>query len=77
MRKKRIIISIVVVLCVLVGIFFIIKFDIVGRINDAINKPVVENKAKEKSPEELRYETLHDKDGNELVVEYRKQIVQI
>ena len=77
MRKKRIIISIVVVICVLVGSFFIMRFGVVGRIYNAINKPVVENKAEseKEAPEELKYETEHDKDGNEYVVEYRKQIL--
>ena len=75
MRKKRIIISIVLVICVLVGIFFIINFGVVGRINNGIDKSVLENKAgsEEKGPEEFRYETKHDKNGNEYVVEYRKE----
>jgi hypothetical protein len=78
MRKKRIIITIVVVLCVLAFGFFVMRFGVVGRIYNAINKLVVENKAeseKEEGPEELKYETLHDKDGNEIVVEMRKIIV--
>jgi len=78
MRKKRIITSIVVVICVLVGIFFIMRFGVMGKIRNAINKPVVENKAEseEEGPEELRYETFLDKGGNEFVVEYRKIIVE-
>jgi len=77
MRKKRIIISIVVVICILVGVFFVMRFGVLGRIYNAISHYVVQDKAEpeEKGPEELKYETLHDKDGNELVVEYRKQIV--
>lgn len=75
MRKKRIIISIVVVICVLVGSFFIMRFGVVGRIYDAINKLVAENKAEGEGPEELKYETFLDKDGNEYVVEYRKVTV--
>jgi len=75
MRKKRIIISLVVVICVLVGIFFIMRFDVVGKIRNIINKPVVENKAEpeeEVRQEELKYITLHDKDGSEIVIEMRK-----
>ena len=75
MRKKRIITSIVVVICVLVGIFFIMRFGVIGKIRNAINKPVVENKAesaKEEVPEEFRYETRHDKGGKEYVVKTRK-----
>ncbi len=77
MRKKRIIISIVAAVCVLVGIFFVMRFGVLGRIYDAVYKQVVENKAEpeEEGPEELRYETFLDKDGNEFVVEYRKQIL--
>jgi len=78
MKKKRIIISIVVVICVLVGSFFIIKFGVIGRIYDTVNKlafAIIAVPSKKEAPEELKYETLHDKDGNEVVIEYRKQIV--
>ena len=75
MRKKRIITITVVVLFVLVCSFFIMSFGVLGRIYDYIYKHVVENKAEGEGPEELKYETEHDKDGNEYVVEYRKQIV--
>jgi hypothetical protein len=76
MGKKKIIISIVVILCVLVGIFFVMRFDVIGKIRNAINKLIVENKAEseKEAPEELKYVTEHDKDGNEYVVEYRKVI---
>ena len=74
MRKKRIIITIVVVLCVLVGSFFIIKFGIVGKIYDAINKPVVQSQSDEDAQENFIYETFLDKDGNEVVVEMEKTI---
>ena len=43
MRKKRIIISIVVVMCVLVGSFFIMRFGVIGRIRNAINSKIVED----------------------------------
>ena len=81
MRKKKLIISLVVVVCVLVGSFFVIKFGVVGRIYNAINKLVMDDEDKEvellhlvpsEGPEELMYETEMDKDGNEYVVEYRK-----
>jgi hypothetical protein len=81
MRKKKLIISLVVVVCVLVGSFFVIKFGVVGRIYNAINKLVMDDEDKEvellhlvpsEDPEELMYETEMDKDGNEYVVEYRK-----
>ena len=70
MRKKRIIIPAVVVLCVLVGVFFVMKFDVIGKIYNFI-----QDRTKEEVPEELKYETFLDKDGNEYVVEMRKIIV--
>ena len=76
MRKKRIITSIVVVIGVLVGIFFIIKFGVIGRIDDAISRYFVQNQSDKEVEEELMYETEHDKDGNEYVVKYKKQIVK-
>ena len=76
MRKKKIIISIVVVMCVLVCSFFIMRFGVIGNIRNAINKPVVKNKAEseEEVQEEVKYETRHAKDANEFVVEMRKII---
>ena len=65
MRKKRIIISMVVVICVLVGSFFIMRFDVIGKIRNVIEK---------EGPEELRYETELDKKGNEYLVEMKKVI---
>jgi len=78
MRKKKIIISIVVVICVLAGIFFIMRFGVLGRIYDTIRCYVVQEKAEsdEDVQEELKYETWHDEDGNEFVVEMRKIIVK-
>jgi len=76
MRKKKLIISIVVVLFVFVCIFFVMRFGVIGIIRNAISRYVVQDKAEpeEEGPEELRYETFLDKDGTEFVVEYRKQI---
>ena len=74
MRKKKIIISIVVVICVLAGIFFIMRFGVLGRIYDTIRCYAVQDKteSEKEGPEELKYETFLDKDGNEIVVEMRK-----
>jgi len=81
MKKKKIIISIVVVAFVFIGAFFVMRFGVIGRIYDAVNKQVMDNEDKEvtllylvpsEDPEELRYETEMDKDGNEYVVKYRK-----
>ena len=78
MRKKRIIISVITAVCVLVCSFFVMRFGVIGRIYDTVNKltfAIIARPAKKEAPEELKYETLHDKDGNEVVIEYRKQIV--
>ncbi|MBM3702580.1 MAG: hypothetical protein FJW63_06295 [Actinobacteria bacterium] len=81
MRKKRIIITIVVVICVLVGVFFVVRFGVVGRIYNFIQDKAFTDKEGNKieilyqvpsDTEELKYETLHDKDGKEVVVEMRK-----
>jgi len=74
MRKKRIIISIVVILCVFVGVFFVMRFGVIGRFYNAISRYVVQDKAEseEEGPEELKYETFLDKDGNEIVVKMKK-----
>ena len=74
MRKKRIIISIVVVICVLIGVFFIMRFGVIGRIYNALNKPVVQSQSGEDTQEDLIYETFLDKDGNEVVIEMEKTI---
>jgi len=75
MRKKKIITSIFVVVCVLVGVFLVIRLDVFGRIDDAISRYFVQSQSEEEVEEELMYETELDKDGSEYVVEYRKQIV--
>ena len=68
--KKRIIINIVLVACIVIGIFFVIKFDLVGKIENKIYqqkiKNEISNEANEKYPDEpeLITETFIDKDGN-------------
>jgi len=80
--KKRKIINIVLVACVVIGIFFVIKFDLVGKIENIIYqqkiKNEISNEANEKYPDEpeLITETFIDKDGNEVVVEMRKIVVK-
>jgi predicted secreted protein len=41
--KKRKIINIVLVACVVIGIFFIIKFDLVGKIENIIYQQKIKN----------------------------------
>ncbi|MBC8388068.1 MAG: hypothetical protein H8E13_08480 [Actinobacteria bacterium] len=71
MRKKRIIISLVVVICVLVGIFFIMRFDVLGRIYDAINSQIAEDATANVTPgrgEVIGGEKIFliDEEGNEV-----------
>lgn len=74
MRKRKIIIIVAAVVCVLVGSFFVMRFGVIGRIRNAISRYVVQDKAEpeEEGPEELKYETFLDKDGNEFVVKMKK-----
>src|SRR4030042_2649075 len=80
--KKRKIINIVLVVCIVIGIFFVIRFDLVGIIENIIYqqkiKNEISNEANEKYPDEpkLITETFIDKDGNEVIVEMRKIIVK-
>jgi len=74
MKKKKIIISIVVVICVLVGVFFVVRFGVVGRINDSISRYFVQSQSDKEVEGELMYETELDKDGNKYLVEMKKVI---
>ena len=80
--KKRKIINIVLIACVVVGIFFIIKFNLVSKIENKIYQQKIKNeilaKANEKysdKPESIT-ETFKDKDGKEVEVEMRKIVVK-
>lgn len=80
--KKRKIINIVLVACIVIGIFFVIKFNLAGKIENIIYqqkiKNEISNEANEKYPDEpeLITEKFIDKDGNEIVVEMRKIVVK-
>jgi len=80
--KKRKIINIVLVVCIVIGIFFVIKFNLVGKIENKIYQQKIKNEASDKTNEkysdepELITETFIDKDGNEVVVEMRKIVVK-
>jgi len=80
--KKRKIINIVLVTCVVIGIFFVIKFNLVGKMENIIYQQKIKNeilaKTNEKYPDEpkLITETFKDKDGNEILVEMRKIVVK-
>src|SRR4030042_3827672 len=80
--KKRKIINIVLVTCVVIGIFFVIKFDLAGKIENIIYQQKIKNELSNEANEkysdepELITEKFIDKDGNEVVVEMRKIVVK-
>ena len=77
--KKRIIINIILVTCIIAGILFLIRYDVMGRLYDVINRQVAQNKSDQVNgddPEEIIYETVLDGDGNEFVIEMEKIVVE-
>lgn len=80
--KKRIIIIITIVTCIAIGIFSVIKFDLVSKIENKIylqkikNEILTEANEKYSDEPELITETFTDKDGNEIAVEMRKIVVK-
>ena len=75
--KKKSIIIIVIVICIAIGIFFIIKFDLVSKIENKIylqkikNETLTEANKKYADEPELFTETFTDKDGNVIVVKMK------
>ena len=80
--KKKIIIIITIVMFIVIGIFSVIKFDLVSKIENKIHLLKIKNEilseANEKYSDEpeLITETFTDKDGNEIAVEMRKIVVK-
>ena len=77
--KKRKIINIVLVVCIIAGIFFLIKYDVMGRLYDIINLQVAQNKSgqvNDDAQDEIIYETIVDEDGNEFVIEMERIVVE-
>lgn len=80
--KNRIIIIVVIIICIAAGIFFIIKFDLVSKIENKIYLQTVKNKTLTEANEkyidepELVTETFTDKDGNKIVVKMKKIVVK-
>ena len=76
-NNKRKIINISLVVLILAGVFFIVKFDVIGKIEGAINKQVEKNNVlsdDEQDQDELKYEAFLDEDGNEIVIEMGKVV---
>ena len=77
MRKKRIRIIVVVgiVFVLLAGLFFLVKYDVMGKLYD-----VTFGHSQEEEDVEARgdiiHETILDKDGNEIVIEMKKVVVE-
>ena len=80
--KKKSIIIIVIVICIAIGIFFVIRFDLLSKIENMIYlqkiKNVILTEANEKYSDEpeLVTETFTDKNGNEIVVKMKKIVVK-
>jgi len=75
--KKRKIINIALIVFIVIGIFFVIKFDLVGKIENKIQQQKIKNEASaETDNSELITKTFVDKDGNEVVVEMKKIVVK-
>jgi len=81
MKKKNIII-IGLVTFIAIGIFFVIKFDLINKIENKIylqkikNETLTEANEKYNDEPELITETFTDKDGNEIVVKMKKIVVK-
>jgi len=77
MRKKKIIIIVVVGIAIvlLAGLFFLVKYDVMGKLYD-----FTFGHSQEKEDVEARgdiiHETILDKDGNEIVIEMEKVVVE-
>jgi hypothetical protein len=79
--KGRKIINITLVIFVVIGIAFIIKFDVFGKIENKINDVKIRNKTLNKTEEafpdepEFITETFTDENGNEIVVKMKKKVI--
>jgi len=80
--KKRKVINIVLVICVAAGVFFVIRLDLVGKIENIIFEQKIKNETLTKdddkytNEDKLITEKLLDKDGNEVVIKMRKIVVK-
>lgn len=77
MRKKKILISIVVgfVFVLLAGLFFLVKYDVVGKLYD-VTFGYSQEKEDVEAMGDIIHETILDKDGNEIVIEMKKVVVE-
>ncbi len=79
LMNKRKITNIALIVCTIIGIFFLIKYDVIGKLYDIIDLQVAQNKSGQESDgtrKEKIYETVLDEDGNEFIIEMEKIIVE-
>lgn len=80
--KKKSIIIVVIVTCISIGIFFVIKFDLIRKIENKIylqkikNEILTEANEKYSDKSEFITKTFTDKDGNKIVVKMKKIVVK-
>jgi acyl-coenzyme A synthetase/AMP-(fatty) acid ligase len=80
--KKKSIIIIVIVACISIGIIFVIKYDLVRKIENKIylqkikNEILTEDNEKYTDEPELVTETFADEDGNEIVVKMKNIVIK-
>jgi len=72
------IINIIIIACVIIGLFFLVKFDVMGKLYDTIEQEKSLNKSTKEKDDvqgEIIHKTVLDEDGNEIVIEMKKRIV--
>jgi len=75
--KKRKIINTVLIILIVIGIFLVIKFDLVGKIENKVNQQKIKNETSAETDESgLITETFIDENGNEIKVEMRKIVAK-
>jgi len=75
--KKRKITNIVLIILIVISIFLVIKFDLVGKIENKVNQQKIKNETSAETDESgLITETFIDENGNEIKVEMRKIVVK-
>ena len=74
--KKRTIINIIILVVFITGVFFIAKFDAMGKLYERMKQQATQNKTakKENTKREFIYETILDNDGKEIVLKLEKLI---
>ena len=76
--RKRLIVNIILIVSFVIGIFFLFRYDVVRKLYDATSIQVTQNKAQSENDtlREIKYETVIDEDGNEIVIEMKKITVE-